>query len=873
VGKTRLALAVAAASREAFPDGVRWVDLAALADPNLVPHTVAAALSVRETVGQSMLAMLVRALCTRRLLLALDNCEHLVEACARLVDRVLQGCPDLQALLTSREPLRIAGETTWRVPSLAVPDPDLDLSPEAALQYEAVRLFAERAIAVRPAFAVTAQNVGAVAAVCRRLDGIPLALELAAGRLAVLTVEQIAARLDDRFGLLTNGSRAALPRHQTLRATIDWSYDLLGQLERSLLRRLAIFAGGWTLEAAEAACAGEDEGPTTEDDSPSSTGIRPSPSGLRARDVLGVLARLVEKSLVLAEPDAHGATRYRLLESVRQYAEEKLMQAGDEHEVACRRHADWCLDLAEQANAGLSGPDAGVWLNRLEVEHENLRAALAWSIDRAPDDAVHLAGRLRRFWVVRYHVAEGVYWLRRCLAHLPEPTAQRAWALLHAGVLAKMRSDLDSVDSGRAWLEESLSLGRRLGERPLVAKNLPELGSLWFWLGDYLRARALLEEAVALARATGSPLDLGSALDALGWLSFWEGAYQAGWDELQEGLTTLRAAGEPLGSIIPCIRLARLAVTRGDPVQAHALAAEALATAEATRGPRHLASVQQHLGAIHRWLGELDQAAAHYTSGSMLAREVSDPLALAFNLVGLGAVTSLQGDAAGARTLLEECLELCAAMGCPSGRAMALHALGLAAWRDGDPAGAAARLRASLALRQELGEPLSVAECLEGLALVAAHDRPAWAARLLGAAESIRQRIGAPRPPVDQPALAAAVAATRAALGKRAFATAWAAGGALPERTVGEALAQPDASPPAAAAAPVTPPAGGLSRRETEVLRLVAGGLSNQEIAGDLALSVRTVERHITNLYGKIGARGRADATAFAFRHHLAHGR
>jgi predicted ATPase len=763
VGKTQLALEVARSleASQGFADGVFFIELASLADATLVPQVIAVWLGIREQPGQSLRHTVIRELAVCRALIVLDNCEHVVDVAARLVADVLAGGAGVRVLTTSREVLAVPGEVIWRVPPLAAPPADTALSVADLRAYPATRLFLERAALARAADIVSGEHASAVAQICRRLDGLPLAIELAAARVGALGTEELASRLGQRFRVLTAGNRTALPRQQTLRATVEWSVNLLADPERRLFSRLAVFASGFSLEAAETVCG---------------DGV----------DILDLVPRLVEKSLVQAEQDTTGAMRYRLLETVRQYAQERLVEAGDEHELMHRRLTDWCLGLAERANAGFRGPDARVWLGRLEMEHDNLRAALGWGIAHAPDEAARLAERLIPFWQARFLVTEALRWLRRCLEQLPAPTERRARALWQAGVLANMCADRVSMSRGLAWLEESLRLARLLGDQALVAKVLRDLGHFWFWLGDYRHARALLEEAVALARAAGSQLDLGLSLNFLGWLSYWEGNYESAGDALEESLLALSESSEVWARIWPRIRLARVTLTRGDPAQAQRLIDEGLEAAEGARGPRHLASVSGHLGAVHRWLGELDRAADCFAAGATHAREAGDRLALASNLAGLGSAAALRGDVAEARAVLEECLELCSAMGWPSGRAMALHALGVAAWRAGDLASATAHLRASLALRQQLGEPLGIAECLEGLALVAAYDRPASAARLLGAAEALRKRIGAPLPPVDQPRVAEVVAAAQRMLGQRAFTAAWAAGGALPEQVAAD---------------------------------------------------------------------------------------
>src|ERR671916_668446 len=361
-GKTRLALAAASEVVEGFEDGVWVVELAPLADPILVPQAVASVLGVREQPGRSPTETLADHLESKKVLLLLDNCEHLVDACATLAEALLRSCPELRVLATSREALGITGEVAWPVPSLSLPDLRRLSDIEGLPRYESARLFVERATTAKPTFALTEENASAVAQVCYRLDGIPLAIELAAARTKVLSVEQIADRLEDSFGVLSAGGRTAMPRQHTLRATMDWSHELLSREERSLFRRLSVFAGGFTLEAAEAAC----------------SGLLPD-GELEQGEVLDGLSGLVDKSLV-AVGEKDGEARYRLLETVRQYGQEKLERSGETAEIQ-RRHAGFMLGLAEEAGPELKGPRQGEWLGRLETEHGNLRAAMRWLLE------------------------------------------------------------------------------------------------------------------------------------------------------------------------------------------------------------------------------------------------------------------------------------------------------------------------------------------------------------------------------------------------------------------------------------------------------------------------------------------------------------
>ncbi len=485
-GKTRLALQVTVDLLEEYPDGIWLVELGTLTDPTLVPQAVASVLGIREEPDRSglaggktsrpLLTRLIDSLQRKKLLIILDNCEHVVDACALLAEALLRACPNLQIMTTTRGALGVTGETAWRVPSMSLPDPRR-LPPVANLkQYEGIELFVERARAALPTFKLTEENAPAVVQICQRLDGIPLALELAAARVKVLTPEQIAARLDDRFRLLTGGSRTALPRQQTLRAMMDWSFNLLSEPERIVLRRLSTFAGGWTIEAAEAICAGE---------------------GVNRYEVLDLLTHLVDESLVIVD-ERGGEARYRLLETVRQYAREKLLEARDA-EVVRRRHRDWFLALADRAESELLGPQQAAWLNRLEQEHDNLRAALDWSLGSgAIEAALRLAGALWPFWEVRGYLGEGREWLEMVLAKSGElPVALRAKVLQGAGILAWYQDDYERAV---ALCQQTLALYRELRQKQGMAIALNTLGLIRRSQGLYPEAHSLLEESLSIFR-------------------------------------------------------------------------------------------------------------------------------------------------------------------------------------------------------------------------------------------------------------------------------------------------------------------------------------------------------------------------------------
>jgi len=562
-GKTRLSLHVAADLLAAFPDGVWLVELAPLVDPVLVPQTAAVAVGLREELGRPILDTLLGHLRAKIALLLLDNCEHLVAACAQLGEMLLRQCPDVRILASSREALGVPGEIVYRVPSLAFPPPQSPVADvQSLLHYESTRLFGARASAALPGFTLTQDNAAAVAQICYRLDGIPLAIELAAARVALLRVEQIAARLDDRFRLLTGGSRTALPRHQTLRASIDWSYDLLPEPERVLLQRLSVFAGGWTLEAAEAVCGTlclEGWAASHGHESPPP----PSPhSDTSTLDVLDLLTQLVNKSLVIVEREQGEETRYRLLETIRQYVREKLLEAGAaEAEQVRDRHLDYFLSLAERAEPELIGPQQLGWLNRLEGELDNLRVALGWSLERDAEAGVRLASALGGFWEAHGYFRDGYKWLAQLLLRpaAVSRTAVRAKALMVQSGLIIWRD----FGRGCSLAEESLALYREMGDRQGVARSISILGMGACLQDDYALARSRLAESLALYRALGDKLGIADVLSALG--SFADNQdYLRARAYLEESLAIYRELGHLAGIGSTLSSLGMLALWQGD---------------------------------------------------------------------------------------------------------------------------------------------------------------------------------------------------------------------------------------------------------------------------------------------------------------------
>jgi predicted ATPase/DNA-binding CsgD family transcriptional regulator len=724
-GKTRLALAAADDLVATFADGLWLVDLAPLADPSLVPQAVASTLGLREQPGRSLTKTLSDNLASKRVLLVLDNCEHLIEACAGLAESLLRSCPELRVLATSREALGITGEVAWPVPSLSLPDLRRMPNTDGLSWYESVRLFVERTEAVKPTFALTEQNAPSVAKICYRLDGIPLAIELAAARAKVLSTEEISERLDDCFALLTAGNRTALPRHRALRATMDWSHELLPEQEQILFRRLSVFSGGFTLKAAESVCAGED---------------------FERSNVLDLLSHLVDKSLVIVWENSTG-TRYRLLETVRQYGRERLDESEDEVE---RRHAGFFVGLAEEAEGELSGSDQARWLTRLQTEHDNLRAALSWSLGEKRDlgFGVRLAAALWPFWFARGYLSEGRRWLESAVSQSGH-AAPHAWAkaLNGAGWLATFQ---DEYGAAKVMIEEGLALYRELGDKEGIASSLVYLGF------------------VAV---------LGQRTDV------------------------------PLASLLE----------------------EATVLKQDLRDRRTVANLLALEGLVALGRGDLEQAVALNEEGLALFRQVSDVLGVVACLTNIGLMMLAQDDYERSATLLRE----------------------------------------SLRLARGLDHKLYIQYGIIGLAGVAASQGlPVRAARLWGAAEGMSETYGtqlarAVRALIDYEGR---LAVARSRLDDAAWSAAWEEGrGMNSEQAIEYALEQETGPEPPA---PVAHPAG-LSDREAEVLRLVATGLTNAEVAGQLFLSSRTVEWYLGSIYRKVGLHSRTEAARFAVEHDL----
>jgi predicted ATPase/class 3 adenylate cyclase len=774
LGKTRLALQVAADILEDYSDGVWLVALEALSDPALVPQAVAYALGVREEAGRQLTQTLVDYAKAKTLLLILDNCEHLLTACAELADSLLRACPNLRILANSREPLSIGGEFIYRVPPLSLPDPKRLPSREQLAQFEAVKLFLDRAYAALPSFSMTDRNAVAVSQVCHQLDGIPLAIELAAARIKSLPVEQIATRLDDRFRLLTGGSRTALPRQQTLRALFDWSYDLLSDRERELFHRLSVFAGGLTLDAAEEVCADKDIGGRLRDDFPL---LPPSALILLPFDLLDLLSQLVDKSLLVAE-EQEGRVRYRLLETLRQYGREKLDESGLTA-VMQRRQFLHYLNLAEEAERKVRGSEQAWWLERLDMEHDNLRAALAWCLeDRQeasgrreeekrgaqaaslmPEQGLRLAGALWWFWHVRGYFTEGREWLEAMLARATERMSDRAKALNGAAVLARNQGDYAAA---RALSQESLSIKRELGDVQGIAASLNNLATLALSQGDYATAKPYYEDSLEMERSLGNRQGITASLIGLGNVALEQGEYARADALFAESLRIKRELGDRRGIAASLFGLGSAAFVQGDYARARQMHEEALTIRRNLREKRGIGASLQHLGHLAAAEGGYAKAEDQLAESLAIRRELGDKLGIAHTLFAQGSLAREQGDVRTAHALYAESLTIFRELSNRRSIASALQAI------------------ASLEIAQARAEDCPEEEQRRSRAL--------RAARLFGVEESLREAIGSPLHPNERAGYERDVATVRAVLGEEMFA-AWAEGCAgTPEEAITLAL-------------------------------------------------------------------------------------
>jgi predicted ATPase/DNA-binding CsgD family transcriptional regulator len=816
VGKTRLALEVAGVLRADFTGGVCFVPLAPVSDPARVMATIAQCLGLWEVATLPPEEQVQAALRERHLLLLLDNFEQVVQVAPQLAS-LLASCPRLRLLVTSRAALHLSGEHEFPVSPLAVPDLTQQLSPEMLTQQTAVRLFVLRTQAIQPAFHVTPANARAIAEICVHLDGLPLAIELAAARSKLLPPQALLKRISHRLEVLTGGAQDLPTRQQTLRNTLQWSYDLLTEPEQHLFRWLSIFVGGCTLEAAEAVC---------------------QVGGDQATSVLEGIASLLDKSLVQQTEREGGEPRLVMLETLREFGLECLERQG-ELEAARQAHARYYLALVEQAAPHLFGPEQFLWLDHLEQNLDNLRAILQAATTGGAEErelALRLGAALPIFWVGRGHLREGRSFLERLLAGAEAIAAPvRLKALSALGMIQWGQNDMHGLEPVAS---EALALAREQGDQRYVPRAMIHRGAaLMQERRDYAQAQACLEEALASARVLGDRSLLIYASSHLGRLAWYQGDAPRAIAWYEESLSQCRASGEKLLMSLALVGLARAELSQGHATRARILLEESLTLYRALGNTWWIAVVLNLLGQLTFQQGELSQAEAFLTDSAQLASQAGDQRNVALSRLLLAGLATQRGEYAAARQWYEE----------------------------------------GLSTALEFGYTSLIASGLKGLGCVAAAlGLPTWAALLWGTAEPLRESrsVAIPQALYDR-----MVALVRSQLGEPAFEGARGKGRIM---TAAQVLASPEAFAPqvqkpaqaASGSAPI-PPAGhpsypaGLTAREMEVLRLVAQGLSDAQVAEQLVISPRTVNWHLTSIYSKLGVSSRGAATRYALEHSL----
>jgi predicted ATPase/DNA-binding CsgD family transcriptional regulator len=782
IGKTRLALRLLASAAAEFPDGVWFVELADLRQPDLVVSRIAAVIGITEEAGRPLLETLGDALRPRRMLLALDNCEHLLDACAQVCRHVLASAPGLRLLNTSREPLSVAAETIWRVPPLSVAPAGADPAAAApgAERYEAVRLFADRAAASKPGFTVGPDNVATITAICRALDGMPLAIELAAARVRALSVEQIVARLDDRFGLLTAGDRSAAPRQRTLRAAIEWSYELLTGPERALFRRLSIFSG-WSLEMAEQVCADEQ---------------------IPAAEVLGLTAALVDKSLVVLDPELLGQARYRMLDTIREYAALRLAQAG-EAATFRSRFRDYAIRTSEHnlalgmARTEASWPDRVDVFRRYDVDAGNVIQILNWCLEQGDAEVgLRICAAVSPCWIVWGTFGEGGEWLRSFLALDMTGVPARV-----QGAATVVRGQLTlSSDPAAAWAlgTEGLKLCREADDRYWVAVGLNLLAEIALHTGRIDEAAASADEALAIALAAGDGWNEGYALGTRAAIAARRGKLREAEQQATASVAVMRRIDQQWGAARALLGLGDLARFRNHPGEAHGWYVEALAILREIGARPEIARCLAGLGRVAMDLGAIEQARRHLTRSLRLSHATGSRIGVARGLEAFAALTGHEGRP-------ELAVQLAAAA------AALREAAGL-------PPLSGARVEAYLAQARRLGD--------------------ATVARLWASGQALTSEAAVALA-LDAPAPSAALPSGKGPAGENPALT-----------VVGRYRVA--AAPPSS-----------LTQREYEIAELVASGLSNKAIAAELSISHTTAARHVANIMAKLGFNSRSQIAAW----------
>ncbi len=689
-GKTRLALQVAADLIDQFKNGVWLVELEQLIDPVLLPQTVNQALRNQEESQKSPEETLIEYVKDKEMLIILDNCEHIADACAHLAENLLKTSPDLKIIVTSREALKCEGEQTHRLPSLLTPAKKKSYKAQEILEFESVELFLERAQAVNPSFSITDENAAVVAGICHDLDGIPLAIELAAARIKVLSVEKIYERLSDRFKLLTGGKRTALPRQQTLKALIDWSYDLLSDEEKRIWGKLSVFAGGWTIEAAEEICQDEE---------------------ISQYDILDNLINLTEKSIIIYDSEKD---RYRMLESIRQYGDDKLKESNGKESVYVE-HLKYYTALAVASEQKLAGDEVKKWLEILENENGNMEAAMHWSVSGGnQNEGGKLAAAFANYWLNRGYLTTASYWLDHILAGSPEMERSIRGNLLGiAGLFANMLGDSEKAER---LIEEGLVISRELGNRDDVASGLNNLASVVYERGDYTKARELIEETLAIDRESGDPSKISFSLINLGTVARLQGDYDTARNLLEESLAIRRKAKNKFAISSSLNTLGILHSNLGEYEKAKDYVKEGLQIAEELGNKYGIADGYGLMGDIESLIGNHEEAKRLQKESLQIFEEMGKKNKIADRYSNLGSIAHQTGDNPKAIELLDKALDLQRSIGDKFGIALTLLRLGKVKISNKDYEGANQNIAESNAIRTKLGHKGGIAECLNASA-------------------------------------------------------------------------------------------------------------------------------------------------------------
>ncbi len=816
VGKTILGLQVATELVNDFADGVCFISLAPICNPDLVIPTIAQTLGLKETEDQPVIELLVASLLEKDLLLFLDNFEQVIGAAPVLIE-LLRRCPSLKILVTSREVLQVRAEVEFPVLPLAFPNLSDPLEPASALQYAAVALFLQRAQSFAPDFQITTDNVRSIAEICAHLDGLPLALELAAAHIKLLSPQTLLIRLEHRFQILTQGSRDSHTRQQTLRNTLQWSYDLLNAWEQRLFRRLSVFVGGFTLHAVESICAILDGGSTTV-------------------SVLDSVSSLVNKSMLHSWQQEREEPRLAMLETMREYVIECLTTSG-ELEITRQSHALYFVMLAEEAEQNLRGTKQALWLECLEREHDNLRAALRFSLEQGEvgqnmELALRLGGALAQFWILHGHFSEGLTFMKLALARSEGVmTSVHVKALEATMYLAMNQGDFEAA---KMLGEEGLVLSRKLGHKSRISSILSSLGFVFMVLGDLDMAYSLSGEAVLLARELDDKSLIANRLHEMAFVSLERGEYGTACDMYEECLAIFRELGDKVGIAASLHQLALvLFLSLNDQKRVHLLMDESLSHWKELGSQNGMAVWSYLAGQVALFEGDVSRARMLLEECVALYKEVGDRWHTARSLSALAKVEAVEGNYALADTLYEENLELCRKMGYKN-----------------------------------------IAPVLEGLAyVVMIQGQPALAVRLWGAAEKLRETVGAPLPPVESVSYEQSVALARKHLGDKDFTAAWVHGRTMtPEQALAviEKMCLPQLLEVQSSKIPTQHPLPeGLTAREMDVLRLLAQGLTSVLMAEHLVISLATINTHVRSIYRKLGVSSRSAATRYAIDHNL----